>query len=168
MSRSHLFVGAGSLVVAAALAAGSACTTADLTESTEDASVECPKRPAIFCDAGAAVGCVASPADPDPRVQAIPPGTYGEGCVVNFIDSYPDLRGECTLDSICRCAPVEVSAEAGVDDGSAPDGGADAGDSGDDAGDDGGDDAGDDGGMMGLRGARFLQERPTLSWQCAQ
>lgn len=164
MSRSHFFVGAGSLVVAVALATGAACTTADLTESTEDAAVECPKRPAIFCEAGAAVGCFAAPSDPDPRVQAIPQGTYAEGCVVNFIDSFPDLGGECTLDAVCRCAPAVVSAEAGVDDASAPD---DGGEDGGDAGEDGGD-AGDDGGMMGLRGASPLQERTLLRWQCSQ
>jgi hypothetical protein len=90
------------------------CATADFKEAQDGGKTKiCSQDPIVFCEAGApSKSCDVGTAEADPRLARLPPGSYADKCVVNFLAAGHDDNGECILAAVCKCEDTAFDAAA--------------------------------------------------------
>lgn len=112
-----------------------ATCSAELRDAPDAEAGTCEIGPFVFCEAGAPTeeSCVGDPPASDEAGVANPALGYPSGCIANFLDPSPDIRGECRVEHSCTCVittetvdPTPPIADGGSADGGENDGGEDA------------------------------------------
>lgn len=82
-----------------------ACSQTPLELPDAGDAEACTPHAAVFCDATAALGCVAATESPDSSAALLPgDAAFPVGCTANIISDVRDtVTGLCKLGSVCTC-----------------------------------------------------------------